>query len=215
MPLFTTPEPIELKSNRSALMNKRFVDQEIEKLLYKGCIEEVKDKPKVDNPLTVADGKAKQRLVLDARHVNPHLFKRKYKYENADVSNNVFEAGDFIFSFDLKSAYHHIMMHELNKEYLGLKWNNKYYVFKVLTFGLSTAGYIFSKVMREIVKFWRTKGYKIVLCLDDGIEGASTFQEAKMVSSEIQQDLEKLCFFIAEDKSHWDLVQELVWLGLV
>lgn len=56
-------------------MNQRFVAQEIEKLLNKGCIEEVKDKPRVVNPLTVADGKAKQRLVLDARHVNPHLFK--------------------------------------------------------------------------------------------------------------------------------------------
>lgn len=150
----------------------------------------------------MADGKAKQRLVLDARHVNPHLFKYKHKYENAEVSKNVFEAGDFIFSFDLKSAYHHIMMHELDKEYLGFKWNNKYYVFKVLPFGISTAGYIFSKLMREIVKFWRTKGYKIVLYLDDGIGGASTFQEAKVVSSEIQGDLDKLGFLIAEDKSH-------------
>lgn len=84
MQLFTTPERIELKNSRSALMNKRFVDQEIEKLLYKGCIQEVKDKPKVVNPLKVANGKAKQRLVLDARHVNPHLFKYKHKYENAD-----------------------------------------------------------------------------------------------------------------------------------
>lgn len=49
--------------------------------------------------------------------------------------------------------------------------------------------------MIEIVKFWRTKGYKIVLYLDDVIGGASTFQEAKVVSSEIQQDLEKLVFF--------------------
>lgn len=69
--------------------------------------------------------------------------------------------------------------------------------------------------MIEIVKFWKTKGYKIVLYLDDVIGGASTFQEAKVVSSEIQQDLEKLVFLIAEDKSHWDPVQELVWLGLV
>lgn len=107
------------------------------------------------------------------------------------------------------------MMHELDKEYLGFKWNNKYYVFKVLPFGISTAGYIFSKLMREIVKFWRTKGYKIVLYLDDGIGGASTFQEAKVVSSEIQGDLDKLGFLLAEDKSHWDPVQELVWLGLV
>lgn len=72
---------------------------------------------------------------------------------------NVFEAGDFISSFDLKSAYHHIMMHELEKEYLGFKWNNKDDVFKDLPFDLSTTWYIFSKVMREIVKFWRKKRF--------------------------------------------------------
>lgn len=37
------------------------------------------------------------------------------------------------------------MMHELDKKCLGLKWNNKYYVFNVLPFGLSTAGYIFQR----------------------------------------------------------------------
>lgn len=70
--------------------------------------------------------------------------------------------------------------------------------------------------MRETVKVWRLKGYKIVLYLDDGIRGASTFQKAKVVSSEIQGDLKKsLFFFLVKDKSHWDLLQELVWLGLI
>ena len=50
----------------------------------------------------------------------------------------VFQTGDYFFSFDLKSAYHHIMMHELDKEYLGFEWKSKYYVFKVLAFGLDT-----------------------------------------------------------------------------
>lgn len=69
--------------------------------------------------------------------------------------------------------------------------------------------------MRETVKVWRLKGYKIVLYLDDGIRGASTFQKAKVVSSEIQGDLKKSLFFLVKDKSHWDLLQELVWLGLI
>jgi hypothetical protein len=73
-------------------------------------------KPRVVNPLTVAGNRTKQRLVLDARHVNPHLFKYKHKYENASVSKNLFQSGDYLFSFDLKTAYHHIMMHELDKE---------------------------------------------------------------------------------------------------
>lgn len=52
--------------------------------------------------------------------------------------------------------------------------------------------------MRETVKVWRLKGYKIVLYLDDGIRGASTFQKAKVVSSEIQGDLKKSLFFFSK-----------------
>lgn len=64
---------------------------------------------------------SKLRLVLNARHVNPHLFKYKHQYEDAKVAKCMFTAEDYIFSFDLKSAYHHIEIHELSREYLGFK----------------------------------------------------------------------------------------------
>lgn len=46
---------------------------------------------------------------------------------------------------------------------------NQYYVFNVLPFGISTAGYILTIVSREPVKFLRAKGMKIITFLDDGI----------------------------------------------
>lgn len=122
--------------------------------------------------------------------------------------------GDFLFLFDLKSAYHHIMINEGYKKYLGFKWKEKY-VFNVLPFGLSTAGYIFTNVLREAVKFWRSKGYKVVMYLDDGIGGSQTFESAEILSSEIQADLNALGFILADDKCQWKPTQEIVWLGLV
>ena len=128
-------------------------------------------KHKVVNPLTVAGNKQKQRLVLDARHVNPHLFKYEHKNEDASTSRELFQKGDYIFSLifliisflDLKSAYHHIMIANEDREYLGFQWKDRYYVFSVMPFGTSIAGYTFTKVLRDVVKFWRSKGYKIVL----------------------------------------------------
>ena len=69
--------------------------------------------------------------------------------------------------------------------------------------------------MREVLKFWRAKGYKIVIYLDDGMGGAATLHAAKYMSSEVKKDLENLGFLIAADKSHWEPVQELVWLGFI
>ena len=98
-----------MNNNRSAENNYDFVTKEISKLLAKGCISEVSDVPHVVNPLTVAENKAgKLRLVLDCRHINPALFQFKYKYENADIARVLFEKGDYMVTFDLKSAYHHI-----------------------------------------------------------------------------------------------------------
>ena len=80
MPLFTTPKPVELRNDKSALENDEFV--EIEKLLNKNCIERCTSKPRVVNPLTVVGSKTKQRLVLDARHIN-------LTYLNINISMNM------------------------------------------------------------------------------------------------------------------------------
>ena len=125
-------------------------------------------------------------MVLDCRHVNPHLHKFKYRYEDASVAREMLKKGDFVFTFDLKSAYHHIMIFEEHRHYLGFSWQNNskihYYVFNVLPFGLSTAGYIFSKVLREPVKYLRSTGARLLTFLDDGIGVGASFQEASDVS---------------------------------
>ena len=131
----------------------------------------VTDKPHVINPLTVANNGSKLRLVLDARQINPHLFKFMHKYEDANTARQLFDKGNYIFSYVLKSAYHHLCIFHTDVTYLGIKWKGEYYVYNVLPFGLVTSGYIFSKVVREIVKYWRAKGLKIIMYLDDGLGG--------------------------------------------
>jgi hypothetical protein len=53
---------------------------------------------------------------------------------------------DFIFSYDLKYAFHHIEIFEEHQQYLGLTWlfegKIRYFVFLTLI-GISTTGYIF------------------------------------------------------------------------
>ena len=66
-------------------------------------VSECESQPHVVNPLTVAFNKAsKPRLVLDCRHINPHLHKFKLKYEDIKTAENMFEKGAFLFTFDLR-----------------------------------------------------------------------------------------------------------------
>ncbi|KAK3107400.1 hypothetical protein FSP39_013730 [Pinctada imbricata] len=215
LPFKNEPQKVILKNNKSALDDELFVSEEIDKLIKKGCVVEVYDEPHVVNPLTVAKNKAgKLRLVLDCRHINIYLFQFKFKYENFEVAKVLFDRGDFLISFDLKSAYHHITIDKRFQTYLGFQWKGKIITFTVLPFGLATAGFIFSKVTRELVKYWRSKGHKIIMYLDEGIAGARSHDETLDLIQIIQNDLKKFGFIIAEEKSHWLPTQEITWLGL-
>lgn len=142
------------------------------------------------NPLTVAYNRSGK-----PRHVNFHLHKYRYIYEDAEVARDVFDIGDFVFTFDLKSAYHHISIFAEHRQHLGFSWNingrQKYYVFNVLPFGLSTAGYNFSKVTRHFVKYMRSNNVKIVMYLDDGVCGSSSQTVAFRVSCYIRDEVQK------------------------
>ncbi|XP_072166403.1 uncharacterized protein [Diadema setosum] len=218
LPLHTLPDSKELRNNRSALNHGMFVEEEIGRLLEKGCVTEVKTRPTVVNPLTVSENKDKCRLVLDCRHINPHLFKQKFKYEDTSVAKDVFEEGDHVFTFDLKSAYHHVEISEPHRQYLGFSWcsegQTRYFVFNVLPFGISTAGYVFTKITRVPVTYWRAQGKKIVMFLDDGIAGCSDKTEAIKMSGSIKSELNELGFLLADEKCEWEPSSNATWLGL-
>ena len=117
LPFKTAPPQVCLRNNKSARENASFVSQEIATLLSKGVISECEEQPHVVNPLTVAFNKAsKPRLVLDCRHINPHLHKFRFKYE--------FERGSYLFTYDLRGAYHHIPIHINSRAYLGIAWKD-------------------------------------------------------------------------------------------
>lgn len=167
LPFKIVPKNAHLKNNKSSLDNTSFVTQEIDRLLDLGCISEVTKKPSVINLLTVAYSRAgKARLVLDCRHINLNLHKFKFKFEDVSVAKDMFYKGYYVFKFDLKSAYHHIEILPLHRQYLGFSWLyhgiEKYFVLNVLPFGISVAGYIFTKVLREVVKYWRSLGHKVI-----------------------------------------------------
>ena len=123
-----------------------------------------------------------------------------------------------MFTFDLKSGYHHVQIIPSHYQYLGFSYvdaygRTRYFCFTVLPFGLSTAGFIFSKILRELVKYWRDIGLLVVLFLDDGVSSAENYDLALSDSQQIKRDLLRAGWVSNKDKSHWMPVQVLSWLG--
>ena len=78
-----------------------------------------------------------------------------------------FRKGTYMIWFDLKSGYHHVGIHPDHQAFLGFVWkfpgalSFRYFVFTVLTFGLSSAPYIFTKCFKKLEKYWRVNGANI------------------------------------------------------
>lgn len=195
LPLLQIPPPFDATNNNSALQESEFVESAISELLSLECITEVFAPPAVINPLSVSIQKSgKKRLILDLRHVNQYLFKSKFRCEDVSIAREVLNPGDFMFSFDLKSGYHHVEIFPEHRQYLSFSWIfssgfTRYFQFSVLPFGLSSTPYLFTKLLKPLVKKWRTEGKSIVVFLDDGLGAAADYTNARISSLSVHADL--------------------------
>ena len=86
-------------------------------------------------------------------------------------------------------------------------------MFTVLPFGLATACYVFTKIVRPLVRYWRGQGLRAVVYLDDGIIAVEGEEAASRASEAVRDDLRKAGFVIHVEKSQWEPTRNIVWLG--
>ena len=167
LPFESLPDPAMFKNNSSSISHSQFIEEAISELCESDRVIETSEPPLVVNPLSVSvQANSKKRLILDLRHVNKYLTKKRVQYEDWKIAMSYFTVEAFMFSFDLKSGYHHIELFKEQQVYLGFSWTNaisnqtKFYMFTVLPFGLSSAPHIFTKTLKPLENHWRHQ----VLC---------------------------------------------------
>ena len=158
----------------------------------------------------------KKRLILDLRHVNQFIQPLKVKFEGHLQALTYVKKGNLLYKFDLKSGYHHVSINKEFTKFLGFSWiiggKRRYFIFQVLPFGISSACHLFTKLLKPLVKYWRAKGFSVVVYLDDGW-GSESHLNCKWVSDKVRSDLKLAGFVINSEKSIWDPCFELEWLG--
>ena len=159
IPFQSLLETCFLANNKSARDHPDFVADAIKNLLNGKYIEEQSEPPHCVNPLSVAKGK-KLRFVLDLRHVNGHLLKQSFRYEDLRSLAQLFEEKFWFFTWDLKSGYHHVVIYVSHRKFLGFSWifngePMQVFHFLCLGFWVSSACYCFTKLLRPLAKRWR------------------------------------------------------------
>ncbi|XP_074612831.1 uncharacterized protein LOC141869859 [Acropora palmata] len=136
------------------------------------------------------------------------------------IGKEILNPEDFMFTFDLKSGYHHVEIFPEHRKYLSFAWtfsagHTRFFQFSVLPFGLSSAPYLFIKLLKPLVKKWRSEAKSIVVYLHDGLGTASDKNKAKIASLQVHADLLKSGFLPNESKCVWEPIQVITWLGAV
>ena len=122
------------------------------------------------------------------------------------------------FPFDLKSGYHHVDIFPDYRKYLAFSWDfgnghTRYFQFTVLPFGISSAPYIFTKLLKPLETHWRAHGIPIAIFFDDGVGAGSSLEAAKFNSSFVRSDLSRCGFEINHEKSNWEPMNRFSWIG--
>ena len=219
IPLVEMPPPAFL-SNKSAFKAQDFVSLEISELLERGYIKEINhSEARIISLLSVADNGDKLRLILDLRYLNSFISVPKFKYEDIRNIKNMFNKGDFFFKMDIKSGYHHINILEEHQKFLCFSWTvegvTRYFKFTVLVFGLASAPFLFTKVVKVLIKHWRKMGIGLFAFVDDFFGGSHNFHSTELVAQIVKTDLFKSGFVVNPKKSRWVPTQKDNHLGFI
>ncbi|GJP82308.1 hypothetical protein CLOP_g12561 [Closterium sp. NIES-67] len=165
------------------------------------------------SPLNVVEQRDKCRLILDLRKVNNYLDIPKFKYEGLNRVAELIRPGDWMFSIDLKSGYHHVEIHPSCWKFSGFQFEGDYYSFISLPFGLATAPFVFTQLIKQLAKRWRASGVRVVPYVDDLLFLCNSHSDARSTCAAVVKDLKAAGFVINGKKSHLHPSRQIAFLG--
>ncbi|XP_067217303.1 uncharacterized protein [Linepithema humile] len=122
---------------------------------------------------------------------------------------------DYLASIDLEDAYLLVPVHQNDRKFLRFRFLGHLYQFRVLPFGLASAPYIFTKILRPVAYFLRVKGFSSVIYLDDFLFIAPSHNQCRKNIKATRQLLLSLGFLINERKSVSTPTSSCRFLGFI
>ena len=123
--------------------------------------------------------------------------------------------GDFLASIDLQDGYFSVPVHRSSQKFLKFKFENEYFKFICLPFGLCTSPFIFTKILKPVLKYLRGRGFLSVAYLDDLLCIAGSFEECVKNVSETIHLLQSLGFTVNFKKSKLIPTRICKYLGFI
>lgn len=165
LPRLGRPKP-NIVSDSSQL---EFIRKEVATMVALGAVSPVASPPAAVWQLMTAPkaGPRRYRLVVNMKPLTASVHSPAFKLERLDEFLLMLRPGDHIWTRDLRDGYFHLLMHPASRQLLGFQLDGQYFVYNVLPFGLRSAPFIFTKLMRTPLRVLRSHGLSCIGYIDD------------------------------------------------
>lgn len=150
---------------------------------------------------TVPKPNGKHRFILNLKTLNKFIQVEHFKMEDYRTALKLLCHNYYMTTLDLKDAYFLLPVDFEDRKKLRFLWNSNFFEFNVLPFGLCTAPFVFTKLLKPILQYLRSSGYMSVNYLDDFLCIGSTYEQCVTNVTVTKKVLESLGFLINWNKS--------------
>lgn len=158
------------------------------------------------------------RFILNLKSLNNYVTKSHFKMEDHRTASKLITKHCFLATIDLKEAYLLVPVNINYRKYLRFQFENHEsklitYEFNAMPYGLSIAPRIFTKIMKEAIKYLRSQGFQSVIYLDDILCIGRDYNEC---INNVNATIHLLCqlgFIINYQKSCLEPTQKCKFLG--
>lgn len=218
IPFFKTPPSRPyLQEPRLSKLEQSFCKKEIERLLDKGALCRVNFKPEqyLSSYFLVNKSSGGKRFILNLKSINKYVIAPHFKMEDLSTATKLISPNSFMATIDLEDSYLLVPVHVSCQKYLRFLFQGEIFEFTAMPFGLSSAPYIFTKIMRTVVATLRERGFLSVIYLDDFLLFGDTFKDCSTNVRETLFLLDSLGFTINKKKCELTPSQEKKYLGFI
>lgn len=142
-----------------------------------------------------------KRFILNLKCLNKYIETKHFKMEDYRTASKLITKNCYMASIDLKDAYFFVPIHTTQRKYLRFKYNNVLYEFNCLPFGLCTAPFVFTKLLKPVMEYLRKVHHMIsVIYLDDVLCIGKTYSECADNVYVTKKLFQKLGFLINTEK---------------
>ena len=152
---------------------------------------------------------------LNLEKLNEYIKTDHFKMEDLRSAEKLVFRGVFMGTIDLEDAYFLIPIHKNSRKYLQLEFSGILYEFTCLPFGLTVSPFIYTKVLRVVVNYLRSKGLLSVIYMDDMLCLGNNFNECDINLRETIKTLTSLGFLISNKKSNLIPSTRCKYLGFI